>query len=62
MNFNWQLILAPLDILDYVVVHELCHLLVLNHSPRFWGHVEGILPDYRERRRWLRQNDFTLTL
>ena len=62
LNFNWQLILAPLDILDYVVVHELCHLLVLNHSPRFWGHVEGILPDYRERRRWLRQNNFTLTL
>lgn len=62
LNFNWQLILAPLDILDYVVVHELCHLLVLNHSARFWQHVEGILPDYRERRRWLRKNDFTLTL
>lgn len=62
LNFNWQLVLAPAPIMDYVVVHELCHLLVLNHSPRFWELVEGILPDYRERRRWLRHNDFTLPL
>lgn len=62
LNFNWQLILAPREILDYVVVHELCHLIVLNHSPRFWALVESVLPDFRERRRWLRENGFRLAL
>ncbi len=54
LNFNWLLVLAPIHILDYVVVHELCHFVHPNHSPRFWGMVESILPDYRERRKWLR--------
>jgi predicted metal-dependent hydrolase len=62
LNFNWQLILAPAEILDYVVVHELCHLIALNHSPRFWEHVERVLPDFRERKRWLRQNGFIMAL
>ncbi|MCZ6728461.1 MAG: SprT family zinc-dependent metalloprotease [SAR324 cluster bacterium] len=62
LNFNWQLVLAPPDVLDYVVVHELCHLIVLNHSPRFWALVEGVLPDYRERRLWLRENGHRLAL
>lgn len=54
LNFTWQIVMAPLDVLDYVVVHELCHLVHLNHSPEFWGLVESVLPDYMERRRRLR--------
>ena len=54
LNFNWWLIMAPMEVLDYVVVHELCHLKEMNHSKDFWVLVEGILPDYKERRKWLR--------
>ncbi len=54
LNFNWRLLLAPLSILDYVVIHELCHLKEQNHAPRFWALVAQSCPDYRERRRWLR--------
>lgn len=55
LNFHWKLILMPSDVLDYVVVHELAHRKEMNHSPRFWAEVERILPDYRERRGWLRE-------
>ncbi|MBI4083035.1 MAG: M48 family metallopeptidase [Candidatus Lambdaproteobacteria bacterium] len=54
LYFNWRLVLAPPEVLDYVVVHELCHLRVLNHSPEFWRLVAEVLPDHRERRRGLR--------
>ncbi|MEW6658860.1 MAG: M48 family metallopeptidase [Thermodesulfobacteriota bacterium] len=53
LRFNWRLILLPLEILDYVVVHELAHLLEPGHNPRFWQRVEETLPDYRQRRYWL---------
>ena len=56
LRFNWRLVLLPPAILDYVVVHELCHLIHLNHSKSFWKKVESILPDYKEKRRWLREN------
>ncbi|MHB9029805.1 MAG: M48 family metallopeptidase [Candidatus Latescibacterota bacterium] len=56
LNFNWLIIMAPPAVVDYVVVHELCHCLQQNHSPRFWALVESILPDYRDRRTWLRVN------
>lgn len=56
LNFNWRLLLAPLPVLDYIVIHELCHLKEPNHSPRFWALVALGCPDYRERRRWLRQH------
>lgn len=56
LNFNWRLVMAPAEILDYVVVHELCHLLYLNHSRQFWQAVGGILPDYQKRRNWLKAN------
>jgi len=49
INFSWRLILADDELIDYVVVHELAHLTEMNHSPRFWAIVEGVLPDYRER-------------
>jgi predicted metal-dependent hydrolase len=54
LNFNWRLLLAPLSVLDYVVVHELCHLKELNHSSRFWRLVARVCPDYAAQRRWLR--------
>lgn len=56
LNFNCLLILCPPEILDYVVVHELCHLKEMNHSPRFWAEVEKIIPDYRAKRNWLKNN------
>ena len=56
LNFNWKLILAPPEVLDYVVVHELCHRLEMNHSPRFWAQVERVLPDYKVSRKWLREH------
>lgn len=55
LNFNWKLVLVPEELLDYVVVHELAHRREMNHSPRFWKLVEEQLPDYRERRRRLRE-------
>ncbi|HEX6817884.1 MAG TPA: SprT family zinc-dependent metalloprotease [Ktedonobacterales bacterium] len=56
LNFNWRLLLAPLSVLDYVVIHELAHLKELNHSPRFWAIVAQTCPDYAAKRKWLRQH------
>jgi predicted metal-dependent hydrolase len=53
LRFNWRLILCPPMVIDYVVVHELAHLKVAGHNPRFWGRVAKTLPDYAARRRWL---------
>lgn len=60
VNFNWRLVMAPEPIVDYVVVHELCHLVHLNHSRDFWHLVESVLPDYRERINWLKQYGIVL--
>jgi len=62
MSFNWRLLLAPESVLDYVVWHELCHLQVLDHSPRFWALVERHWPRYAEDREWLRRHGATLVL
>jgi predicted metal-dependent hydrolase len=62
MSFNWRLLLAPSVILDYVVWHEVCHLQILDHSPRFWALVERRWPRYREDRDWLRRHGATLVL
>jgi predicted metal-dependent hydrolase len=56
LNFNCLLMNAPEEIIDYVVVHELCHRKEMNHSPRFWAEVEKILPDYKNRRKWLKDH------
>jgi predicted metal-dependent hydrolase len=55
LSFNWRLVLAPPDVVDYVVVHELCHLLVPNHSQSFWRLVERHRPGWRDQRAWLRE-------
>lgn len=56
LNFNWRLAAAPPEALDYVVIHELCHLREMNHSKKFWALVLAACPDYKVRRRWLRDN------
>ena len=53
LNFNWKLIMAPPQVLDYVVIHELCHLHEFNHSPRFWALVQHQMPDYIAWKKWL---------
>jgi predicted metal-dependent hydrolase len=57
LNFTWRLIQAPLEIVDYVIVHELVHLRQMDHSPKFWAKVEALMPDYERRRQWLRENE-----
>lgn len=56
LNFHWKCMMAPPRIIDYIVVHELCHLHHRNHSDAFWNEIDKVLPDYRERKNWLRRN------
>jgi hypothetical protein len=56
LSFTWRLIMSPPEIIDYVVIHELAHTIHHNHSPQFWGLVGSILPDYAEKRKWLKHN------
>ena len=56
LNFNCLLMLAPEDVIDYIVVHELCHLKHMNHSKRFYAEIEKVLPDYRQHQQWLKDN------
>ncbi len=56
LNFNWKLIMAPPQALDYVVIHELCHLYEFNHSPRFWQLVARQMPDYEVWKKWLKRH------
>jgi predicted metal-dependent hydrolase len=62
LNFAWRLVMAPPPVIDYVIVHELVHLVEMNHSRRFWERLGRVLPDYAERRKWLRENEHLLTL
>ena len=62
MSFNWRLLLAPDAVLEYVVRHEACHLAVMDHSPRFWGLMDQLMPGYERPRRWLRDHGATLVL
>lgn len=61
LNFNWRLLMAPLEILDYIVIHELAHLLEMNHSKRFWEIVERQCPNYKLYDKWLHVNGHLLT-
>ena len=56
LNFNWKLIMAPPEALDYVVIHELCHLIEFNHSPRFWKLVETQMPEYLLWKKWFKDH------
>jgi len=62
LSFSWRLIMAPQEIIDYVIVHELVHLEIKNHSERFWTKIKSLMPDYKERQKWLRTNQYKLLL
>ena len=62
ININWLLLMAPKEVLEYVVVHELCHIKVKNHSSQFWALVADHLPDYKSRRLWLKQQGRSLMM
>ncbi len=62
LNFHWKVALAPMSVIDYVIVHELAHYRKPNHSPAFWEIVESVMPDYQERKNWLRVNGASLDI
>jgi len=62
LSFCWRLVLAPPEVIDYVIVHELVHMRQPDHSPRFWEKVRAAMPDYEMRKRWLRENERMLEL
>jgi hypothetical protein len=62
LSFTWRLIMAPQDVIDYVVVHELAHIREKSHAPAFWALVAGASPRHREHRRWLKDHDHLLSL
>ena len=62
LNFSWRLIMAPLPVVDYVVVHELVHLEERNHAKSFWNKVKMLMPDYEKHKDWLKQNGYLLRL
>lgn len=62
LNFNWKLVMAPIEVIDYVVVHEMCHLSQMNHSAKFWNLVAEKIPNYKDIRKWLKDNQFLLKI
>ena len=60
LNYNYLLVLCPDDVIEYVVIHELCHRIYMNHSKRFWEKIEEFCPNYRQARKWLKQNGNSL--
>ena len=58
--YNWRIIMAPPDVVNYLVVHELCHLIEYNHSQAFWRHVAGVIPDYKQKKSWLKKHSLEL--
>lgn len=62
LNFSWRLIMAPLPVIDYVVIHELVHLAEKNHSRDFWIKIKMLMPDYEKHKEWLKQNGYLLRL
>lgn len=62
LSFHWKCMMAPPKIIDYIIVHELCHMHHRNHSDAFWNEVDKVMPDYRERKEWLRKNGAGLSL
>lgn len=62
LTFNWRLAMAPLEVIDYVVVHEMCHMVHLNHDRSFWRLVGKIMPDYKEKENWLALSNWKMTV
>ena len=62
VNFHWKIMLAPMTIIDYIIVHELSHIHVQEHSPKFWEHVESVMPNYEEKKNWLKINGANLDI
>ena len=60
ISFHWKCMMAPQTIIDYIVVHELCHFHHRDHTDSFWNEVDKVIPDYREREEWLRGNGAAL--
>lgn len=56
LNFNWRIVMAPEPVCDYVVIHELCHLKHMDHSESFWQLVETVCPEYKQYKKWLKEN------
>lgn len=62
ININWKIVMAPLEVIDYIILHELCHLHAPNHSKRFWDKVRSLLPHFKEYEKWLKENEPRMTL
>jgi predicted metal-dependent hydrolase len=62
LNFHWKCMMAPPKIIDYIIVHELCHMHHRNHSDAFWNEVDKVMPDYSERKEWLKKNGAGLSI
>ena len=62
IQLNWRLIMAPMEVIDYVIIHELCHLKFFNHSPGFWAEVAQACPEFKTHRQWLKSNSRQLSL
>lgn len=62
LAFHWKCMMAPLKIIDYIVVHELCHLHHRDHTQSFWNEIDKVMPDYQERKAWLRENGASMDL
>lgn len=60
ISFNWRIVMAPPEVVEYLVVHEMCHLVHMNHSPDFWALVASFIPDFKARKEWLRHNGVSL--
>lgn len=62
LNFNWKIFMAPLSVIDYIIVHEMAHMIENNHSDKFWSIVESVIPDFFTRKNWLRFNGANLDI
>ncbi|NLM60403.1 MAG: M48 family metallopeptidase [Clostridium sp.] len=62
ISLNWKLIMAPLEVVDYVIIHELCHMKEMNHSKKFWNIVRGLCPNFKESQKWLKDNGHRLKI
>ena len=60
ITLNFKLLYSPPEIMDYVIVHELCHTKIKSHSKRFWKAVANIIPDYKEKKKWLRESSYMI--